>query len=287
MSGWYIILKIPSSYLSYEPDTGNLLIITEGGILSYCKDWEVKQLGPKFYHIRYKKWNKYYWKIDTRSMQAYSVKDGDFGLQGGNEKSMNLKVHVIVGSEFTPEKGTKVVEDIEMSRIENKPTKSDWIESEKALYHDLLKHDSYDILIAPFQVQGYAIDRVGRSLMTRYLSHRIEQSTDTKMPDPTLVARALGENSRTFDEGEIYKLANELKVKTLIRGYVGHNRDEKMRITLLVQVKDEKGSFNIDTKVTPLHWQDISFSDEHLPEDAFSDILDEIMSKLPFTKGFI
>lgn len=176
----------------------------------------------------------------------------------------------------------KVMEDLGMSQIKpDQRPKSDWIESEKALYRDLLKNSTYDILIVPFQVQGYAIDRVGRSLMTRYLSNHIEVLTNVKMPSPTLVARALGENARTFDDKEVYQLANDLKVKILIRGYVGHKRDEKMIVTLLVQVRDDNSFLSPETKATILNWQDIPFSDERPPSEVFLGLLDEIISRLP------
>jgi hypothetical protein len=180
---------------------------------------------------------------------------------------------------------TNVLEDIPMSLLkDNKIPKSDWIESEKTMYRDLLKKYSYDLLIVPFQVQGYAIDRVGRSLMTRYLHNRIALS-HAKVPNMTMVSRALGDNSRTLDENEIYQLANDLGVRVLIKGYVGHNRDEKLLITILVQTREGNSAFSPETKTIALHWEGISFSDENPPSAVFLSHLEEIVSKLPLDKS--
>lgn len=196
------------------------------------------------------------------------------------KESNNIKL--VENSHSAKVNGLKVIEDLGMSRInqEQRP-KSGWIESEKALYRNLLKHSTYDVLVVPFQVQGYAIDRIGRSLMTRYLINHVEIVTGSKIPAPTFVARALGQNARTFNEHEVYQLANDLGVKTLIRGYVGHDRDEKMRITLFVQTRENKSSFDTNTKGIQVDFQDIPFSDEHPPSEAFLDQIKEMVSKLP------
>jgi outer membrane lipoprotein-sorting protein len=178
-----------------------------------------------------------------------------------------------------------VMEDLDMPRGSKEQPKSDWIESEKDLYRGLLTNSTCDVLIVPFQVQGYAIDRVGRSLMTRYLSRRIESSSALRVSDSTLIARTLGVRSRTYGDREIYGLVDSLKVRFLIRGYVGHNRDNKLMLALLVQEKDKDGLITPSTKVTKLTWKDISFSDEQPPSEAFYLLLDDIMSKLPIPKN--
>ncbi len=160
---------------------------------------------------------------------------------------------------------------------------SRWIESEKSLNKGLFKGKSFDILVVPFQVQGYAIDRVGRSLMTRYLVRRIGFATGKSMPRPTLVARALGKNARTFDLSEVYEFADKLGVKTLVTGYVGHNRDEKLDFTIIVRQRAEGGSFDAKVETTKFKWEDVEFSDEHLPSEAFHALLGQIMEKLPFS----
>ena len=157
--------------------------------------------------------------------------------------------------------------------------KSDWIESEKAFYRAILKREAYDVLIIPFQVQRYAVDRIERFLMTSYLAHRISLDNQFKLPDPALVAKALGETARTFDENEIYGLANDLKVKVLIKGYVGHNREEKMRLTIVVQNREQNSSFTPDSRRRQIDWYDIPFDDLDLPSEAFLSRLEDIATK--------
>ncbi|MGC2061400.1 MAG: hypothetical protein WA610_00350, partial [Thermodesulfovibrionales bacterium] len=158
--------------------------------------------------------------------------------------------------------------------------KSEWMESQKKLFNLLLKNSKFDILIVPFQVRGYAIDEIGRSLMTRYLSKRIEDSTSLTVPDPTLIARAFGP-MRSIEDDEIFSLANEIKVKLLVRGYVGHDANERMKVILKVQMRDSDGKLDADTPVTLLEWNDVAFSHGGPPSEAFLSILDDIMSKIP------
>jgi len=75
---------------------------------------------------------------------------------------------------------------------------SRWTEAERALYRGLLQHGACDVLVVPFQVQHQAFDVIARSLMTRYLAEQLE-SAGLRVPDPDLVAAALGDNLRTFD----------------------------------------------------------------------------------------
>ncbi|MEK7852101.1 MAG: hypothetical protein AAB275_09480, partial [Deltaproteobacteria bacterium] len=64
-----------------------------------------------------------------------------------------------------------IFEDLGLKNLtkEEKP-KSAWIESQKAMFSDFIKDRIYDVMVVPFQVQQYAIDRPGRSLMARYLA---------------------------------------------------------------------------------------------------------------------
>lgn len=81
---------------------------------------------------------------------------------------------------------------------------SQWDEKRKALNRSLLKNGSFDLLVIPFQVSGHAIDRVGRSLMARYLANYVERLTGASAAPVTYVARALGETARNFDPDEIF-----------------------------------------------------------------------------------
>lgn len=178
-----------------------------------------------------------------------------------------------------------IFEDIGLKGLSNEERpKSAWIENQKAMFRDFIKDRTSDVMVVPIQVQGYAIDRPGRSLMSRYLSDYIEKTTSLKVADVSLVARALGENLRTFDSQDIYNLANSLGIKTLITGYVGHNLDGKMVLSILVQERGADGLLTSSTKVLRLDWKDIEFSDEVPPSAVFAGMLGEISAKLPIKK---
>lgn len=162
---------------------------------------------------------------------------------------------------------------------------SAWQESEKKFFNGILKTGQYDVLLVPCQVQDYAIDRIGRSLMTRYLHERLA-STNRRLPDPTLVARALGEMARTYDLQEIYQLANALHVKQLIIPYVGHGPSiyqpptyeihSELNITVLLQEPDSTGKFSASGTVTRIEQKGLPFSDTLLPSEVFRAQLDDL-----------
>lgn len=137
------------------------------------------------------------------------------------------------------------------------------------------------MFVAPFQVQGYAVDRANRSLMTRYLSNAIEKQTRLALPDPTIVSRALGYGVRRLSDEDVFHLANMVKARVVIRGYIGHDLEENMLVTLLVQVQDSSGRIGHITKTIKLEWNKIPFSDGEPPAEAFRGILNDVVAKLP------
>jgi hypothetical protein len=275
-------LVLPRISLSYDPRDGSLRVVAGGEVIIGNEDLEITCFTSEpreLCQIRYRKQDKGFWEVSLKEKRVSWAVEGNFGSPDGRRQDISLAARLKI-EKFKPTVGT--FEDLGFTEAnETRRPRSEWIESRKVLYAELLKGNAYDVLIVPFQVRGYAVDRVGRSLMTRYLADRIAGSTALRTPDPTLVARALGEDARIMDEDGIFRLANELKVRFLIRGSVGHDRDEKLRLTLLVQEADN-GRFAADSKSTRLDWRDIPFSDEHPPEAAFSGILDDVAAKLPF-----
>jgi hypothetical protein len=63
-----------------------------------------------------------------------------------------------------------------------------WRSTEKAFYEQLLSRGSFDVLVVPFQVQNFAVDRASRSLMAAQLALAIAASEKARVPDPYLVA---------------------------------------------------------------------------------------------------
>jgi hypothetical protein len=111
---------------------------------------------------------------------------------------------------------------------------SAWRTAEKAFYGDVLAKGRFEVLVVPFQVQDYAFARDIRSLMTAQLVAAMTAAGSPPIPDPYLVARALGDGERRFDLMQVFNLANRLGAKRIVLGYVGHDpkKAKTMRVTL-------------------------------------------------------
>jgi len=294
------ILRFPSVSTDFRSEGGNKFLAQDSEILG-IDEWTLTKEYPYTYDIT-AQGRGVHWKVDlsTGKVTVFTYNGTEIPYDSGlkihetdvksaamkkNEIKESAHTDVTARSEHSSELQNahlNILNDITMANMTVPYPKSEWLESEKEFNRELLKKSSYDVLVVPFQVQGYAIDRVGRSLMTRYIADRISLTTGARTPDTTLVERAFGENDRRFDENRIFALADDLKVKVLIRGYVGHNRDEKMSLTFLIQEREGMNKFSPKTKTVKLTREDIPFSDTSLPSEAFLKILDDIMSKMPF-----
>lgn len=160
--------------------------------------------------------------------------------------------------------------------------RSEWLEATKSLYAGLFPDPARDVLIVPFQVRGNAVDRPARALMTRYLDDRLRRTTNLGIPSVTAVSRALGESARTFDDRDILRVADALKVKYVVRGFVGHDLDENMDIEIEIRERKQDGAFAGQDNAIRRTWNRVPFSDEQPPEEAFRGMLDNVAASLPF-----
>ncbi len=155
------------------------------------------------------------------------------------------------------------------------PTLSAWQSGEKIYYERLLSKGRFDLLVVPFQVQDYALDRTTRSLMTAELALAVG-AAQKKVPDPYLVARVLGDGERSLNAGQINRLADKLKVTRIVSGHVGHLRDNTMRITIQYQDRSEdpaKPWGSLGTR----HFEKVPFSEEDPPAEVFQRMLPEVL----------
>jgi len=157
---------------------------------------------------------------------------------------------------------------------------SAWVKAEQDQYRTFFDKQKFDVLIVPFQVQDYAFDHIERSLMTNYLVQQINSTSKLRVADPDIVERALGWGHRTFSVQRTYELANALGVRKIVRIFVGHNRDMKMRLTAVIQDRLQGARFDTGTAVRNIVLKDIPFSDEKLPADVFTEMLPSIMDGL-------
>ncbi|MCK5615170.1 hypothetical protein KAR91_75605, partial [Candidatus Pacearchaeota archaeon] len=288
---------------------GDTLILDEGSL-------EIEKVHKNVFHFKRKgeRGNNDFYKLNTLSKEFLRV-EGEFGKAGGKERNTHVNVALSRIKSFPKEgkknadrekafkemarqsmlrfkkpelpnpDGIEVWEDFAFKDHEIKKPESNWMESQKTLNEKLLLNNFYDIMVVPFQVQGYGIDKAGRSLMTQFLIDRIEASSKLKVVDSTLLERALGERKRTYNMEKIYELANDLNVKKIIIGYVGHDLDMKMRLTLLVKEASKEELFTEKTKTTTLDRKNLPFSDEHLPYAVFNNLIDSNIIKLPIKLG--
>ena len=149
-----------------------------------------------------------------------------------------------------------------------------WKSTEKAAYEELLSKGSFDVLLVPFQAQQYALDRPTRSLMSAQLA-RIAQAK-LKVPDPYLVARALGDGERRFAADDVYRLAYKLNVKRVVWGYVGYDGQYKLRVLVQVQAPGQGGRFYEQSPLTAQPFEGPSISDDDPPLEAFQRMLPEV-----------
>ncbi len=155
------------------------------------------------------------------------------------------------------------------------PVPSNWLEAERAAYSGVVGRTRAHTLIAPFQVQGYAVDRVERALMTLDLSYEVGASGS--VADPTLVARAVGESLRRIDPSAILGLARSIKAREVLIPFVGHDASHAMTITIQLLQLDSGGAV---ARTSQRDWRMIPFSDESPPFLTFHKMLHQVMADL-------
>jgi hypothetical protein len=181
--------------------------------------------------------------------------------------------------------------DLEMQNVPKgypRPA-SVWLASEKALYRSMLEQSRFDTLVLPFQVQQNAFSREIRSFMSAHLAMAVADAGAGNVADPYVVGRALGDGDRRFELGDIFALANAVRAKRIVAGYVGHDAAGKMRITLHSYELGDKASFNdlefgprhsvplaqpvASDRVKSQHFASIAFSPDATPLDGYLSVL--------------
>jgi tetratricopeptide (TPR) repeat protein len=157
---------------------------------------------------------------------------------------------------------------------------SEWLANEKAFYQKLLSAGRFDVLVVPFQVQDYAFDRATRSLMTAELTLALSLTQKIQVPDPYLVARALGDGERRITAADAYRLADKVGAKRIVWGYVGHDRKGKMALTIQSQERSPEGVLNEQTPKSTKNYENVAFSDENPAIDVYQTLLPGVMKEL-------
>jgi predicted secreted protein len=85
-------LRFHDAYLVHKVGTSVLQIASQGNVLSYGGDWQVRKLKPYLFHVKQNNWQGFHWQINTSRKQAHRVKGGQFGQIGGNKTKLNMVI---------------------------------------------------------------------------------------------------------------------------------------------------------------------------------------------------
>src|SRR6185312_17562915 len=141
---------------------------------------------------------------------------------------------------------------------------SKWLAARAKRYRALFDGWQCDVLVAPLGVESLAFDRPTRYLMAGDIAQALA-APDKCVADPMLVDIALGEGLRQHSADAMRQLADDLKAKTLVSAWAGHDRRKQMRITLQVEQRDASGR-TVSSKRKSFS---ANYSDDVSPFDAF------------------
>src|SRR5438445_378175 len=123
-----------------------------------------------------------------------------------------------------PDEASLKRDSLDRAFPQGKPSvSSPWREREMRDFAELLKPGRYDIMVAPIRSEGYAVDRISRSLIVKALSAELA-ARKLRVPNPDALSRALGEGRRTIELGEVVTFARPLGIEKLVTVAVGHDR---------------------------------------------------------------
>jgi hypothetical protein len=155
------------------------------------------------------------------------------------------------------------------------PETSPWLEREKSVFREALSAHRFDALVLPVQAEEPSFDRIARSLMTRYLTLRAEERTGERLPDPTLLARALGARERRLALDDALALAAKLGARSVLAASAKRTGETfSVRATLWARENNawqEKRTAALDK---------LAYGDHRPPSLAFRDAVDGLLDEL-------
>jgi hypothetical protein len=154
-----------------------------------------------------------------------------------------------------------------------------WREAEMKRYAALFDGTKTDLLIVPFQVQGFGITRSQRSLMSALLSSALSRPGG---PDAYLVAKALGDGDRRIDRAAVFRLASTIGAKRILWTYVGHRDGGSLDLYFQFQEAGNDGAFSETSDLPGKRIADLAFDDENPPILVFRKNLGKIVETLGY-----
>jgi len=157
---------------------------------------------------------------------------------------------------------------------------SNWSEREKRLFSGVLRRATCDVLVVPFEAADRSVDRPARSLMARRVAAELSSRSGICVADPTLVARALGTNARQYQHKDIFRLANALGARWIVRGEIERAQTgQSFALTISHYARDAGGKQHWGAGES-LVWESVAFSDRMPPEVAFESIASDVVENL-------
>ncbi len=168
------------------------------------------------------------------------------------------------------------IAQVAITPLANAPP-SPWLDNQRRSYSDALKKQRVDILVAPFQNQGYGLERTERALMSADLAYHLDSAK--RVADPFLTARALGEGARRYERHEIVDLARAVGARTAVVGYVGHDRQHRMTVTIeVLEIDENVAAGTVET--VRRDWRSVPFTHAEPPFVIFHRMLPSVLESL-------
>lgn len=156
------------------------------------------------------------------------------------------------------------------------PEASPWLEREKLIFREALAAHRYETVVLPVQADEPSFDRVARSLMTRYLSLRAEERIGAPLPDPTLLARALGARERRIELDGALAFAAELGARKVVVAKVRRS-GETYGVQAASWVREADGGWRESGSG---RLEKLAYGDRLPPSIAFRDSVDALLDQL-------
>lgn len=268
--------------------------------LATAESFSLFKIDDHTVQVKHKSWGEQFWQADSDQQKVWSS-SGPFGVRATAQKLVNGATPIKVDFSYpsvaaAPPSKRKLPQSAQVKTEpplviqlgwpvdqalegDEQPPPSAWQEAQKALYRQVVTDGSYDTLLIPVQVNGYAIDRPGRSLLTRFIHQRLIES-GFKLPNLSVVTRALGERARTYSQNEIISLAEELEVEQILIPAIGHDGDKHLMFSMMRLRADENDRFDPTQNAAQASRDELAFSDEQLPFMVALPEIDPLLQKL-------
>jgi hypothetical protein len=168
----------------------------------------------------------------------------------------------------------------------DKVRSSGWLDRRRALFIDVLRGSGCEVLVIPMEaaaaVDGEtvpALDRPARSLITRQLAAQIHAHSGLCVLDPTLVARALGENVRELRATQPWQLADAAGASWVVRANAELDAEQRV-FSLTLSAFSRGGTKGAWVAGESVQLGPISYSDDLPPEVASAPALIAAVAQL-------